>query len=357
MKITMKTSIVLVLCFTFQMANAQDSLSVMTKQQKIEALTKEKQTIESQERELLKRDLETIESRLKKGEISQEECDRLKLEAAKIRAANIDNKKVIIDNRIALVEREDAAVIVSIADKTIDIEKQTESNQNTYSQPKSTDWVRKTYSGLLFAVGFNNTIIEGQNIDDSPYKIGGSGFVELGTTLNTPITMSSNFLTLKYGLSFQWNKLNIKDNMYIVEDQATHLVTLHEHPETLKEAKFRVVNMVVPVHLEFGSTGSMVTKNGVSYRRGGSFKLGLGGYAGVRLASVQKLEFEETSEFRGKKQKIKDDYNTSNFAYGFSAYVGFDGYSLYAKYDMSPLFKNQPVAQNNISVGLRVDFD
>lgn len=357
MKFIIKPLIVLLLCFICQTVNAQDSLSVMTKQQKIEALKQEKQAIETQERELLKKDLEAIEARLKKGEITQEESDKLKLEAAKVRAANIDNKKAIIDNQIALVERENTAVFTSIPNEAVVAVKQTENNQNTVRQSKTTYRTRHTYSGLVFAVGFNNTLIEGQNIDDSPYKIGGSGFVELGVTLNTPITLNSNFLTLKYGLSFQWNKLNIKDNMYIVEDQFTNLVTLQEHPEALKEAKFRVVNIVVPMHLEFGSTGRTVTKNGMTYRRGGSFKLGLGGYAGVRLATVQKLEFKESSEFRGKKQKIKDDYNTSNFAYGLSAYIGFDQYSLYAKYDLSPLFKDQPVAQNNISVGLRVDLD
>ncbi len=355
MKLFAQLSIVLV-CLVCQISNAQDSITIVSKAQKIEILKQEKQAVETQERELLKKDIEAIEVQLKNGEITKEESDRLKLEAAKIRAANIDNKKAIIDNKIALIERDNTEILVNTPNETTDV-KISSNDIKTERPPKTTFRIRSTYSGLVFAAGFNNALIEGQDIDNSPYKIGGSGFFELGVALNTPITQNSNFLTLKYGLSFQWNKFNIKDNMYFVEDQLTNLVTLQEHPERLNEAKFRVTNMVVPVHLEFGSTARMVTKNGMSYRRGGSFKLGLGGYAGIRLSTVQKLKFDESNEFHGKKQKIKDDYNTSNFVYGLSGYIGFDEFSLYAKYDLSPLFKDQPVEQNNISVGLRIDFD
>ncbi len=37
---------------------------------------------------------------------------------------------------------------------------------------------RRTTSDMVFAIGLNNAIIDGQSLSDSPYKIGGSGFVE-----------------------------------------------------------------------------------------------------------------------------------------------------------------------------------
>jgi len=37
--------------------------------------------------------------------------------------------------------------------------------------------------------------------------------------------------------------------------------------------------------------------------------------------------------------------------------VSFGNVALYAKYDLSPLFKDQSINQNNISLGLRFDLD
>ncbi len=53
----------------------------------------------------------------------------------------------------------------------------------------------------------------------------------------------------------------------------------------------------------------------------------------------------------------KGDFNTNNFIYGLSAYVGFSEISLYVKYDLNPLFTNNPIKQNNISLGVRFDFN
>ena len=39
------------------------------------------------------------------------------------------------------------------------------------------------------------------------------------------------------------------------------------------------------------------------------------------------------------------------------AYVGVGDYSLYMKYDLSETFKNDALKQNNISLGVRMDFD
>ncbi|NJW55231.1 hypothetical protein HC175_20155, partial [Salinimicrobium sp. CDJ15-91] len=55
------------------------------------------------------------------------------------------------------------------------------------------------------------------------------------------------------------------------------------------------------------------------------------------------------------KLKLKGDYNTNEFIYGLSGYVGFGGTSLYVKYDLNPIFKDPNPELNNISVGLRFD--
>ncbi len=43
--------------------------------------------------------------------------------------------------------------------------------------------------------------------------------------------------------------------------------------------------------------------------------------------------------------------------YGLSSYIAFDDVALYVKYDLSPIFNDQAIDQNNISLGLRFDVD
>ena len=53
----------------------------------------------------------------------------------------------------------------------------------------------------------------------------------------------------------------------------------------------------------------------------------------------------------------KGDFNSTDFIYGLSAYIGYESTSLYLKYDLNPLFKNNAVKQNNVSLALRFDFN
>ena len=54
---------------------------------------------------------------------------------------------------------------------------------------------------------------------------------------------------------------------------------------------------------------------------------------------------------------MKNDFNTEDFVYGLSGYVGWGGTSLYLKYDLNPVFAEPNIEMNNISLGLRFDLD
>ena len=114
--------------------------------------------------------------------------------------------------------------------------------------------------------------------------------------------------------------------------------------------------MLYEVITEFDFTPKKVNKDGESYfRTHESFRVGIGGYAGVRVKSKQILKYEEDDQ--RVKTKQKGDFNVSDFNYGLSAYIGYGTMSLYAKYDINPLFKDNAVDQNNISLGVRFDFN
>lgn len=327
--------------------------------ERIEQLNEQKVKIAEQEKEALKTEVSAVNARLEEGEIDKVEADNLKEKAAKKRALNIENRIAIVDNKIELLERNEGAVLKSenefaISDEGDGITIRWGDDEpwtifKSRNRPLKYDL--RTHSDFVFALGLNNALTDGQSLDDSPYKIGGSRFAELGWVWRTRVFKNSNFLRFNYGFSFQFNGLKPKDNQYFVADNGQ--VELQEFEYNLKKSKFRMDNLVFPVHFEFGPSKFRKTEKTIRYSVQNQFRLGLGGYGGFNLGTRQKLKYERNGE--NVKDKLKRGYNTTNFVYGLSGYIGFDGILLYAKYDLSPIFKDAAIEQHNISLGLRFD--
>ena len=352
---------IMVLAFLTQNLNAQtekDSLSNNQKE-KLEELKLEKEAIVKYEKRKLKDEVERIDNLSEAGEVSTEEAQKLKLEIAKQIALNIENKIAIIDNKIALLERGEEYEFKygQVSGIAIGFNSDTDDDATLFGiefkkGTKNKKYDRRTYSDIVIAAGFNNTIIENQSLNDSPYEVGGSRFFEIGWLWNTRLFKNSNVVRLKYGLSFQFNGLKPKDNMYFVENG--NQTVLEEHSENLKKSKFRTDNLVIPLFFEFGPSDVTENEDYIRYATDKKFKFGIGGYAGLNIGARQKLKYklEDGSKV---KDKIKQDYNVNDFVYGLGAYIGHGDLSLYAKYDLNPVFDNAIIKQNNISLGLRLE--
>lgn len=344
------------LCLIVTQMNAQDkdSLDFSGKKAELERYESYKKRVETQEKDGLKIEVETINDKLEAGVITVEEADVLKKAAAEKRALNIKNRVAIIENQIALIERDDnweenkkenrIAILIGGGEKEL------LGLKGKKSPPK---YDIKTSNDLFIAFGFNNVITEGQSFNHTPFENLGSGFVELGWNWKTRLGKNSNWARIKYGFAFQWNKLDLKENQYFEQDgNQTNIVKL---PSKLTKSQFRVTNLVLPVYFEFGPSTKVEKKDRVRFKTWNKFKFGIGGYGGVRLATQQKLRYKENGD--RVRQKIHRNYNTSPFVYGVGAYVGVGDFALYAKYDLNTMFKNQAVDQNNISLGIRLDID
>jgi len=147
----------------------------------------------------------------------------------------------------------------------------------------STDWKRKreviydrrTYVDPVIAFGLNNAVIDGQSLEDSPYKLGGSRFVELGWAWRTRVLKNSNALRLSYGVSFQFNGLKPKNNQYFVVNNGE--TELQEFEFDLRKSKFRMDNLVFPIHFEFGPSKFSKTDKRIRYSIRNQFRFGIGG--------------------------------------------------------------------------------
>lgn len=346
-----------ILCGTS--ANAQGKYD-WTKAE-VEKLTTLKEDVVREEKEALKVAVEKINARVQNGEISEEAAEVLKEEKAEKHALNIENRLAIIDNELALIDRNgidstklmETSIIIGIGEKEADNSRVYGLKIKDGKDHKERKYDRRTTSGVVFAFGLNNLITEGESLENSDYKVAGSRFTEIGWAWNTRVFESSNWLRIKYGLSFQFNGLKPTDNRFFVDTGEE--TVLQTYPLNLKKSKFRMDNLVVPIHFEFGPSKKIEHDDYFRYSTDKQFKFGIGGYGGINLSARQKLKFNEDGE--GQKQKLKANYNTNNFIYGLSAYVGFGSASLYAKYELNTLFKNNQVDQRNVSLGLRFDLD
>ena len=325
---------------------------------RIEILKGSKKLIIDQEKYALREEVADINQKLESGEITEAEANQMKQTAAEERALNIENKLAIVDNKIELVKRNGVSGEAVSGDQFMTIGLGVKGAQilgiNFSNVPEhKRKYDRRTRSEFIFSFGLNNAIGNGQSLDDSPYKVGGSRYAEIGLGWKTRVFKESNWLRFKYGVTFQFNGLKPEDNRYFV-DTGTQ-TELQEFPLDLKKSKFRMDNVVIPVHFEFGPSKKTEKENYFRYSTYNKFRVGLGGYAGLNLGARQKLKFKDEGE--DVKQKLKANYNTNNFIYGLSAYVGFSQISLYAKYDLNTIFKDDPLEQRNVSLGLRWDWD
>lgn len=351
------------LTFSIQYLTAQEVAKTSEStadSQRIQQLLDQKELIIQKEKNLLKKEVGDINERLANEEITIEEAQELKKDAATLHALNIENRMAIIDNKIALMKRNQIEYVNEDPQSKIEIGINAENDQtgdqlfglnvNT-GKEKKIKYDKRTQSGPMLAIGFNNALSENGSIDDLDYKIAGSRFFELGWLWSTRVFKETNFMRINYGISYMSNGLKPTDNRYfVVNDDQT---TLEEFEFDLDKSKFRMDQLVMPLYFEFGPYKVDKNEERIRYRTTGKFKIGVGGYAGVAINTVQKLKYKKDGDEI--KDKIKQDFNTNNLIYGLGGYIGFGDTSLYVKYDLSPLFENTEVDQNNISLGLRWD--
>ena len=317
------------------------------------------ENIVKSEKKALKIEIEAVDTQIENKEITPDQALAKKQELANFHATNIETKVAVeqqklndlikekVDGKIKEIEtkkRRGFAIVFNESD---------ESNKESYrNKNDSIERVRRTTSQLVFAMGLNNVLTNGA-IAKSDFRYLGSHFYEFGLTFNTRLSKTNSLLHLKYGLTGVWNNLRLTDNQeFIISGNQTNLQT---SPIKLEDSRFRNVYLTCPVHLEFDFSKKYIHDGKEYFDSHEAFRFGLGGYAGINLNSKQFAEISFNKY--ATESETEGDFNTSNFIYGTSAYVGYKATSLYLKYDLNTVFRNNVVKQNNISVGIRFDFN
>ncbi|GEP49505.1 hypothetical protein FNO01nite_01770 [Flavobacterium noncentrifugens] len=341
------------LCLFLTKIFAQDikgEVITQTFEARAKAIAEKIETITKEEKAALKAEVEVVNQQLENAEISAKDADDKKLQLAETRAKNIENRTAQAEQELKDLVQQKVDGKITENDSTkkflISWKYNKKKNEKEFGESRTT-------SQFVFALGGNN-LVTNKALAHSDFRYFGSHFYEWGVTNNTRILKENNLLHIKYGLSLQYNNLRPTDNRLFEENgKQTDLVEAVIH---LKDSRFRNVNLVVPIHLEFDFSGSEMKDEKRIFKTHESFRVGLGGYAGFNVKSKQILEFED-ADGNDVTQKTKGSYNVNDFIYGASAYVGYKEISLYVKYDINPLFKDNATDQNNISYGVRFDFN
>jgi len=315
---------------------------------KIEKITKE-------EKETLKVEVEAVNIQLSEGKITKEQADKRKKELAEARAIIIEEKVTLAQNELNDLVQQKVDGKIKEQDSTKKHTLVIHWNNKDWKHKSNKDSIvveKRTTSQFVFALGLNNLMADGK-LQDSNYKFTGSHFYEWGLTYNTRLLKNNNLLHAKYGLSVMYNNIRPTDNRsFVVNGEQTDLV---ENAINLKESRFRNVYLVAPVHLEFDFSKEGQSGDKSYFRTHKGFRVGFGGYAGINLKSKQILKYEN-NDYKAT-EKTKGDFNVNNFIYGLSTYIGYKETSLYLKYDLNPLFQDNLVKENNISLGIRFDLN
>lgn len=326
---------------------------------RIKAIKNEINTIKSEEKAQLQKEVERINQKLVQNQISEAEADAQKESSAVACAARIEARVAPLEQEIqSLIIEEVESEDSSMQEMQSDIETAIADIKITTIEKKKNKQFKnesRTTSQFIFAFGLNNLLTDGQlnSMKDNGIKASTSRFYEWGFTWKTRLIENSPLLNLKYGLSLTYNNLRPDDNTYYAKLDNQTLLT--PFPLSLdNEPYFRMTNLVIPVHLEFDFSKKITREDQHIIKTQKGFRIGIGGYAGINTRTKQIIEYKAD----GLRTNIttKGNYNTNSFIYGISGYIGYKSISLYTKYDLNPLFKNNPVEQNNISMGLRFDF-
>ena len=338
------------LCSVVSSLYAQDTFEIRAKAiaSNIEKITKE-------EKETLKKQVEEVNVELDKNNITKQQADEKKMQLAIASANTIENRISFEESKLSELVKEKVEGKISSLDTVKKFGRTYGKGIKVHVGAKDTIQrsEKRTTSQFVFATGVNNLVTDGM-IANSNFRYLGSHFYEWGLTYNTRIVQNSNIAHIKYGLSLQYNNLRPTDNRYY--ETSGDQTVLQTATVYLKDSRLRNVNLVVPVHFELDFTKSKMVNDKKIFKSHEGFRLGFGGFVGVNLKTKQILEFDDTFG-NSVTQRSKGNYNTNDFVYGLSSYIGFGETSLYVKYDLNPLFTDNIVNQNNISLGVRFDLN
>ncbi|NDK54442.1 outer membrane beta-barrel protein [Pontibacter fetidus] len=172
----------------------------------------------------------------------------------------------------------------------------------------------------------------------------GSRYVSINSHMISQVGGEKSPFYIVSGVEFAFNNYMFDKN-YIIRDTEANVTVFEKATElTYDKSKLTTSSVNVPIM-------PMLKFKRANGKEG--FHIGAGGFAGYRLGSHSKLKYEEDGHTT--KDKDRGSFNLSDFQYGATGVIGYNDLSLFVKYNMNDLFKeNRGPQVSVISFGLRL---
>lgn len=168
---------------------------------------------------------------------------------------------------------------------------------------------------------------------------GGSWYWDFGIQRQLRIGGNNSKVAFNYGISYLLNRFKFEEDV--------RLTTIDGNPafvpvaDAKNDPKLNIGYLTVPL--------------GFSFKMGKKFTLNLGGYAGYRVHTVQKIKLRTGNETIEEKRYSSNQLN--NWVYGGQASIDINGFDIVARYNLSPLFKDNPnFDYNTFMIGTSFSF-
>ena len=205
----------------------------------------------------------------------------------------------------------------------------------------------RTYGGMFLALGFH-TLSNDEHFGSDKFRVWGSKSFEIGMSRSTRIFEDTELFRINYGFSLMMNKLKMKGGDFFVDNNG--ITAIEPYPYAVRKSKFRTTYLTFPISLELNLGKQQYNHKNEKLSRG--FRLGVGAYAGVLLGTKQKVKYYNENGEKSK-EVSHNQLNTNDWIYGISAHIGYRNRAIYLKYNLVPMFRNNPVKEYPLSIGFR----
>ncbi|MBD2716671.1 outer membrane beta-barrel protein [Microvirga sp. STR05] len=195
-----------------------------------------------------------------------------------------------------------------------------------------------------------NALVNKQNLVNEPnldLRTMGSRYVSLNWHYIQRIGSRRSPLYIMTGPELSFNNYMLdNNNRFLAANNTTYVV--NDRDLNLEKSKLATTVINLPL---------MPVLNFRDDKHNSAFRIGAGGFVGYRLASHTKIKYEQEGSTR--KDKDRGSYNLEDFQYGVQGLIGLRSVTLFAKYNLNEMFKDNRGPQANVlSFGISLsDFD
>jgi hypothetical protein len=199
---------------------------------------------------------------------------------------------------------------------------------------------RRTYHSFNFDLGTNNFLtpdrqFPNQNNEMYAVRPWGSWYVGINSIERTRLARK---FFIEWGVGVSWYNFKFEsDKIRMSKDANTVIFSEDQRDLNFVKSKLTATYLnasFVPLFDLGGRNRKAMIFTGVG--NSGSFRIGVGPYAGYRIDSYTKLVYKEEGE--KDRERDHDSYYLNNFRYGLRLQLGFGATDLFFNYDMNELF-------------------